>query len=114
MRVTFEQLEQLGACEDHLVLFAAMWGRSVEVTPQACAEAAALELDANCAARRLLPQALYAAYHAQCKPFWDAYWAQCKPFRDACEAQSKLLREAYVVQCWQIFASLACPERGEG
>jgi len=106
MRVTVKQLERLGACEEQLNLVAMHWGKSVEVTPETCAEAAALGLDVEWAAETLLTDTQYDEYWAKCHPI-DEYWAKRTHILDEYDAKRRLLDDEYWANLWQLFAEIA-------
>jgi len=62
MRITVELLEKLGACEDQVEQFAAMWPRGCEVTLRRALRAARAGLDVGWLAPFLLSRADRPAY----------------------------------------------------
>ena len=114
MRITEALLRQHGACSEQARAFGGEWPDGCEVTEETVARAAALGLDAEWAADRLLSdearEAYLAverpaleAYRAATQPAWEAYRAAKQPARAAFLAVQQQAREAYRAECWRAF-----------
>ena len=84
MKITYEQLESLDACEDQLNLFQSLFGEEVEVTRELVITHAD-KFDWDWAAGNLLPRKKQAEYERVNAPAWAEYervrapaWAEYK------------------------------------
>ena len=73
-QITLKMLKVEGACHDQVALFRQHFGRSVEVTREACL-AVALVFDWDWAAIHLLSGSAREAYEVTKVPAWEAYKA---------------------------------------
>ena len=72
MKITYEQLESLDACEDQLNLFQSLFGEEVEVTRELVITHAD-KFDWDGAAGNLLPRKKQAEYERVRAPAWAEY-----------------------------------------
>jgi len=106
MRVTVKQLEQLGACGDQVALVAICWGESVEITPETCAQAHDLGLEAEWAAQYLLTTAQLKQYLAIRQRAWKQYLAIVRQAWKQYHAIEQPAWKQYHAACWQAIAQV--------
>ena len=95
MKITYEQLESLDACEDQLNLFQSLFGEEVEVTRELVITHAD-KFDWDWAAEKLLPRKKSAEYERVRAPAWAEYervrapaWAEYERVRAPAWAEYK-------------------------
>jgi len=93
--VTLAWLEKLGACNDHIELFAKTFGDSTAVTPEAITRAAAVGLDLDWIAERIITATALKAYKEAKAPAWKAYEEATAPALKAYEEGAATAFKAY-------------------
>ena len=78
MTITLKQLRLLGACNEQVELFKAIFGKSVEVTYDVIVQYGA-QFDIKWLAKKVLSVDKYADYEAKRDPLWADYEAKRAP-----------------------------------
>ena len=94
MKITYRELKNAGACADQLAEFKRRYGKSIEVTEEACAEVAQV-FDWDWAAYHLLTEPARKAYRDAIAPARKAYDDAIAPARKAYDDAIAPAQKAY-------------------